>query len=178
MGNKVIGTTKSNIPVQADVDMQNLVDAIVADDEGNVEVGRNLHVDGKLLTEGGIASNGTTDLGDLEGHVLMATNPSFTTTGSEIYVFGNSVALCKGNGAVTTTIVSGTEMFLITDQTLATRLQSDIRPFDHILCKVQSGSFFWLVPTINGSAISFAPNINLNATEHFYFIACVRAQEY
>lgn len=177
MANKVIGTTKANIPVQADADMQNLVDAVVADSEGNVEVGHDLHVDGKILTEGGIASNGTTDLGDLEGHVMMADNAALDTSGSEVFVFGNSVALCKGNGSVTATIAAGTELFLITDQALATRLTADTRPFDHILCKIVGGGFFWLHPTISGSAIQFSANTGLVAGNKFYFISCVRSYD-
>lgn len=63
--------------------------AVDADEEGNVEVGRNLHVDGALLSEGGIISNGTSDLGDLEG----ITGTNFT---GKLFAFGASIFFLSG----------------------------------------------------------------------------------
>ena len=119
MANKVIGTTKANIPVQADADMQNLVDAVVADEEGNVEVGRNLHVDGAILSEGGLIANGVSDLGDAEGDVItnVDTNVSFApkVNGHRIFIFGTSFVKINCLFYIAATIAPGTVMFKFND---------------------------------------------------------------
>ena len=62
--------------------LDNLHASISADSEGNAEIVKNIHVDGIILSEGGIASNGTSALGNLEPISVPMTSNATILAGS------------------------------------------------------------------------------------------------
>lgn len=146
--------------------------ALAADTEGNVKVGRNLHVDGKLLTEGGLASNGTTDLGILEGFSLLGETGITLGSGSQIALFGTTGGLQNIKFTVTSNLsVDAAICRISTNKTEAITL-FEARPY-HILCGVKGGSLFWLAGQRYADTIEFTTNMVLTSGSVCYGIAVI-----
>lgn len=142
------------------------------DNEGSVEVGKDLHVDGKALFDGGIVSNGTSDLGDLEGVSFTATNLIGSLKG-KIYIFGLSIAFSNLSFAVLSAVTAGEEVAYFKDHFLHEALLNHESPITHILMKVKGGSIFWLELIAMGQdEIYLAPNIDLAVNDVCYSVNC------
>ena len=152
--------------------VETLAVAISADKEGNVEIGRDLHVDGKLLSEGGIASNGTTDLGALEGFSLIGEDGVTLGSGSQVALFGTTGGIQNVKFSVTKLLDAGSGICRISTNKPEAISLFNTRPF-HILCKVKGGSIFWLAGQQYADTIEFTTNIDLPLGSVCYGIAIV-----
>lgn len=150
----------------------------ISEDGNGIVIKKPVHITQKLLLDDGIASNGTSDLGNLEG-ITLTPNDTYVAAINDmpsLYVFGTSCALAKGNATCAAT-PKGSVLFSSTSSVLRSLMLGQEKPFNHILCMVEGGSLFWLEAVVENSQVDFKPNIDIGVGQNIYFISAVLSVE-